>query len=241
MTTFLLIPGAWHGPWCWERVVPRLEAAGHAAIAPALPGMGHDSAALAGVTLEGWARFVAARVAEQGEPVTLVGHSRGGILISQAAEYVPERIGTLVYLAAFLVPDGETMRTTLARTPRERPAEPDYDMTADGHAYRLRPEAVARTFYTGTEPAWQARAASEALLEPVTLVNAPLSLTPQRFGRVRRTYIECTEDRAIPLAAQRAMQAALPCAAVESLAADHSPFFSTPDALTESLLRLTVG
>jgi len=59
MTTFILIHGAWHGGWCWERIVPLLEQQGHRVLAPDLPGMGNDSTPLATITLDYWAQFVA--------------------------------------------------------------------------------------------------------------------------------------------------------------------------------------
>jgi len=84
MTTFGLIHGAWHGAWCWERVVPSLERRGARVVAPDLPGMGQDKTPLSGITLAVWARSVADLVEQQSEPAVLVGHSRGGIVISQA-------------------------------------------------------------------------------------------------------------------------------------------------------------
>src|SRR5262245_54633440 len=90
--TYLLIHGAWHGGWCWEKVAPRLREAGHMAPAPTL----------AGQTLEDWTDQVCEILAAQSQPVVLVGHSRGGIVISRAAERLPGKIQTLVYLNAFL-------------------------------------------------------------------------------------------------------------------------------------------
>ena len=119
MATFILIHGAWHGGWCWERVVPLLEAQGHRVLAPDLPGMGNDHAPLNTITLDTWARFVADLIRQQNEKVILVGHSRGGVVISQAAEYVPKHIQGLIYLAAFLIPKGETLWGTLQQHPRD--------------------------------------------------------------------------------------------------------------------------
>jgi pimeloyl-ACP methyl ester carboxylesterase len=65
---------------------------------------------------------------------------------------------------------------------------------------------------------------------------APLRLTPERFGSLPRTYVECTQDRTIPIASQRRMQALVPGAHVVTLPADHSPFFSMPDRLADALI-----
>ena len=71
--------------------------------------------------------------------------------------------------------------------------------------------------------------------EPLKPLVTPLRITPDRFGRVPRAYIECSQDRTITLGAQRRMQATLPCDPVLTLAADHSPFFSQPAALAQML------
>ena len=106
MATFVLVHGAWHGGWCWREIVPLLESAGHRVDALDLPGHGDNPAPVSEMTLDANARLVADRVEVVGEPVVLVGHSMGGVSITQAAELVPERIATLVYVTAFLPGDG---------------------------------------------------------------------------------------------------------------------------------------
>src|SRR6516162_956295 len=103
MSTYLLIHGSWHGGWCWYKVLPRLEKAGHRVVAPNLPSLGTDRTPIAQISLDTWTDSVCQLLDAQAEPVILVGHSRGGILISQAAEKRPEKVKTLVYLAAFLL------------------------------------------------------------------------------------------------------------------------------------------
>jgi pimeloyl-ACP methyl ester carboxylesterase len=95
VATFVLI----HGGWSWDSIVPLLEKRGHTVLAPDLPGMGDDKTPLQEVSLESWASFVAELIRRQSEPVILVGRSRGGIVISRTAEYIPERIRALVYVA----------------------------------------------------------------------------------------------------------------------------------------------
>src|SRR5690348_8589748 len=114
MGTFLLIHGAWHGGWCWHKVEPLLGAAGARVLAPDLPSMGADITPPGVITLDHWARFVAGLIERVSEPVTLVAHSRGGIVASRAAEFVPDRVRRIVYVAAYLLP----ARATLAAAAR---------------------------------------------------------------------------------------------------------------------------
>jgi pimeloyl-ACP methyl ester carboxylesterase len=74
--------------------------------------------------------------------------------------------------------------------------------------------------------------------EPHGPRSTPLHLTPERFGRVPRVYVECTDDRTIPISSQRRMQQQVPGARVETLWADHSPYLSRPEALSAILLGL---
>src|SRR4051794_14665010 len=103
MAGFVLIHGRWHGGWCFRAGAARLRAAGHTVVAPDLPGMGGDEAALAAVSLRGWAKFAAQHCRSmkrevEGAPVVLAGHSRGGLVVSQAGELAPEAVDALVYV-----------------------------------------------------------------------------------------------------------------------------------------------
>jgi len=237
MATFILIHGAWHGGWCWERVVPLLEAAGHAVLAPDLPGMEQHPGALGEDVLGEWAEFVAGLASRAQAPVILVGHSRGGVVISEAAERVPDRIARLVYLTAFLLEDGQSLNDVASRHPDIGPG-PFIGPADDPARVTVELEPSIAIFYNRMFPD-DARAATARLVpEPLAALTTPISVSEERFGRVPRAYIECTDDRAISLEMQREMQTALPCDPVITLDCDHSPFYSAAPQLAEALLRM---
>ena len=91
MTTFVLVHGASHGSWCWDKVVPLLEAEGHNAVTVDLPGntYGEFDVPLCQVTLSSYTDHVCKVLDQLDEPVVLVGHSLGGLTITQAAEARP--------------------------------------------------------------------------------------------------------------------------------------------------------
>ncbi len=242
MAKFILIHGAWHGSWCWERIIPLLEQQGHSVLAPDLPGMGKDSTPLDTITLDYWAQFVADLVRQQAEPVLLLGHSRGGIVISQAAEYASAHIQKLIYLSAFLVPNGATL-VDMVRTynPNPEAQQNKYILSADKKFSTTIPEAIPNLFYNTTPECWANRAASQVSQEPMVVSSTPLKLSEQYFGSVPRIYIECRQDKAVPIALQRAMISALPCQEVLSLDTDHSPFYSAPELLVQKLLHCATG
>lgn len=234
MSTFLLIHGAWHGAWCWHKIVPRLEKRGHTVIAADLPAMGIDRTPANRVSLGSWRDFVCGIVDRAGEPVVLVGHSRGGIVISEVAEQRPERVRALVYVTAFLLRDGECLFDLASSDPQSL-VSPNMVMSADKSSSIVREEALRDTFYGECSDDDFALARLCLKPEPTLPLATPIHVTPERYGSVPRVYIECHRDRALTPLMQRNMQAASPCAQVLSLDTDHSPFFSRPDELATLL------
>jgi len=234
--TLILIHGAWHGGWCWHRLTPLLESHGMRVIAPDLPSMGADPTPASEVSLESWARFVAG-IVERVPDCVLVGHSRGGVVISRAAELVPDSIRRLVYLSAYLLPDGESVAAEARRDTASLIAA-NMIPARRGVTCLLRPEVLREAFYGECDDADAAHAIAQLSPEPLKALAAPLSISAGRFGRVPRAYIETTRDRAVSLDAQRRMQSALPCSPVFTLDADHSAFLSQPEALARILISI---
>jgi len=237
MATFLLVHGAWHGGWAWQRVAPLLESAGHRVDVLDLPGHGDNPALVSEMTLDANARLVADRVEAAGEPVVLVGHSMGGISITQAAELVPERIATLVYVCAFLPGDGQS----LAQLADGDPATlvlPNLVVDEAAGTCVVKHDALQAAFFGECSDEDAAWAISQVVPESLAVVGTPVRITEERAGSVPRVYIECEHDRAIGIARQRQMWADRPCAQVFTLDADHSPFLSRPVELAEHLLGL---
>ena len=232
MATFLAVHGAWHGGWSFEPLREGLEARGHRLLAPDLQGTG-DDAALARTTLADWADQVAQAARAETRPVILCGHSRGGIVISEAAERAPEAIASLVYITAFLVPNGGC----LADFAGNRSAEFTAGLTpvAGGAAVAVSSAAAIGAFYHRTPPALAQAAAARLVPEPTRIRATPLALTQERYGSIPRHYIECADDRMIPLETQRAMHRQAGVASVATLDSDHSPFLSCPAALVDKL------
>jgi pimeloyl-ACP methyl ester carboxylesterase len=230
MASFVLIPGAMHGRWTWDRIVPLLEAAGHEVIAPDLPGMGtNQSIPVEEVTLADWGDFVAGEVRRAKAPVVLAGHSRGGLVIGEAAERVPELLAGLIYLTALIIPPGKSLADVTGHRPDPDEEPLDRETLA----------AMARgLFYSGCSEADADWAIANLHREPMQVMGTPATVTWERWGRVPRAFIECSEDMVVPLDKQRAMQATAPCDPVVTLEADHSPFLCTPEALAKAMLEI---
>ena len=235
MKTFILIHGSWHSAWNWHKVVPLLEKAGHKAIAIDLPGMGRDKTPIQEVKMKTTVDKLCELIDSLSEKVILVGHSKNGIMISQVAEYRPDKIEKLVYLAAYLVPNGRTQREYSIQD-TEGWLKPYVTQYPETNSHTLQPEIYREGLYHDCDE--EITELAKVLLghEPVESGITPLQLTEENFGSVPRVYIECTEDRAVTPFIQRKMYTETPCEKVYSLPTSHSPFFSKPKELVDILL-----
>lgn len=234
MSTYVLVHGSWHAASCWYKIVPRLEQAGHTAVAIDLPGHGRDGTPLGAVSMADYVAAIGRVLDAADEPVVLVAHSRGGIAITQAAEDRPEKIRTLVYLAAFLVPNGETI-LPLAFADGDSLIMSNLEVNQEAGWDILRPEAFRPALYADCCDDDVALARTLLAPEPLGPTNTPMRTTDERFGGIPRVYIELLQDRAVSPGLQRAMYTALPCRDVLSIDASHSASFSRPDELTAAV------
>lgn len=234
MATFLLVHGAWHGAWCWAKLIPALEARGHKAVAIDLPGHGADRTPPDEVTLEAYARAVAEAAADLPERPIVVGHSMGGPAIAAGAERAPEAILRLVFLCAFLPRNGDVVLALNANDPKS--LVPGLLVpSADGVTTGANPDLLRDVFYADCEEEDIALARASLTPQPLAPLAVPMELTPGRFGSIPRDYIICEQDRAISAGYQREMLKAVPCERVMELETSHSPFFSAPEKLADVL------
>ncbi|HYF32187.1 MAG TPA: alpha/beta fold hydrolase [Chitinophagaceae bacterium] len=237
MKTFILIHGSWHNAWNWHKVVPLLEQQGHTAIAIDLPGMGRDKTPIQEVKMKTTVEKLCKLIDSLEGKVILVGHSKNGIMISQAAEYRPDKIEKLVYLAAYLIPNGKTQREySLQDTAGV--LKPFVTIHEELHASTLQPAIYKEGLYKDCDDDITEMAKMLLSHEPIESGITPLQLTEENYGRVPRVYIECTEDKAVTPFIQRKMYTEMGCEQVFSLAASHSPFFSKPKELVDILVSL---
>lgn len=232
----VLVHGAYHGAWCWRYVVKRLSDAGVPVEAIELPGHGDDEMSRDVLTLTDYVARVRETLNRITEPVVLVGHSLGGIVISQTAEVAPDELHSLVYVSAFLPKDGDCARSLSASDPDSiigRHRKPISDTLTT-----VAEEGLVETFYGLCDSSDVAYARERLVPEPIAILTTEVAVTKERFGQVPKTYIRCEQDRAISPALQDRMLAATPVERVLSLDTDHSPFFSAPRGLSDMLIDL---
>lgn len=241
MTTrhLVLIHGAWQGGWTFDAWRPHLQARGWQVHALDLPGNGWGPKASTPASLDSYVEHVVQAIEAIGEPVVLLGHSGGGVTASAVAERIPERIACLVYLAGMMLPSGTGFAELMQRCRLE---QPELDLSGigpylywDGELSSVPPDAALRIFLHDCEPGAADRAAN--LLRPQAESGRALiaQLSPERWGRVPRIYVEALADRSVALPLQRRMQALSPGAQRLSLDCGHVPQLAQPALLTQLL------
>ena len=236
MADIVLVHGAWHGAWCWKHVLAPLRAAGHAAFAVSLSGVGeraHQGAQ--GITLATHVDDVLAVIAaEELRHCVLVGHSYAGMVITGVADRlrdVPEqRPACLVYLDAVVPRPGESWSSThAADTQRDRRA-------AIARMGIIAPPADAAAL--GLEGAARDWVARHLTPQPGGVYDAPLEFDAARLAGLRRVFIDCTAPALPTIAASRARVRAEPGWEVLELATVHDAMASAPQALAGALIGL---
>jgi len=244
MARIVLVHGAFAGAWCWEPVLPGLRAAGHTVDTLDLPGSGEDRTPVAEITLDAYAERVC-EVLAAGPPAVLAGHSMGGMVVTQAAERCPGQISLLIYVAAFLPGDGQSL-LDLTAYPEAADDQVQANLVIDGDPpVATMPVAAARGALFGCcddeQAAW---GVAQLRGQPVVPFGQPVSLgdpPAAAFAALGRAYITCLRDRAIPPAMQRRMFEAAGCDPVIEIDTDHSPWISRTDELVAALDRLAGG
>jgi pimeloyl-ACP methyl ester carboxylesterase len=236
----ILIHGAWQGSWAWARFIPYLEAAGLTAHAVDLPGNGVDGSDPAEVTFEACLQHVHGIVRARDRPVSLVGHSGGGLLITAFAERWPECVSRLVYVVGMMLPDGTSFEQLAISIRQDYPQAsgiwPYLQWSDDRKVSRVPAEAAIAIFLHDCSADDAAAAAAKLTPQGEGGRAVTTPATAERYGRIPRLYVEALEDRSVVLPVQRAMQARAPGASVVSLSTGHAPQFSAPAPLAVAIV-----
>jgi pimeloyl-ACP methyl ester carboxylesterase len=242
----IMVHGSWHWGGCFQKVADRLALAGYPVATPDLTSHGYNSAAYDSFkSIEDYAQPVEAILKSSSEKVVLVGHSMGGVTLTYLAEKYPEKISKLIYLTAFMAPKGKKAVDYILlylKIPAAKELFQVMSEVNDGRGVKLdltQRAVVKAAFYADCSEHDVDIAAKNVLPIQSSVPNQTVStITAKRFGSIPRVYIECTEDKAIPIETQRLMISDVPGATVASLKTSHSSFFSQPDSLAKLIIEM---
>jgi pimeloyl-ACP methyl ester carboxylesterase len=224
-TVLVSVHGAWAGGWQMKKVAPILEAQGWKVYRPSLPGLGeHHHLATPDIGLTNHIDdLVNLILFEDLHDIILLGHSYGGMVITGVADRIPERIGRLVYLDAFVPQDGESLMSI-------RPSRNDLDLEG------MTKEGFIIPFWVKPD-----RPFPKDVPHPLKTFTETLSLKNPAAAKVPATYILTVDPGAKPEddmffpSAERAKARGWPVIIME---ADHVPNWRKPEETAQLLLGL---
>jgi hypothetical protein len=176
---------------------------------------------------------------EVSERVILVGHSMGAIVITQTAEYRPDKIKLLVYLTAFLPENGQSF-AQIKKAEDKKDLPPPIIIMNEDQTLQLEEAGVKDTFYGECSKEDVTKAKENLCRQPLSPLNTPVYITDDNFGKIPRVYIETLKDKALSLKCQREMYTKTPCQQIINMNTYHSPFFSQAEVLASHLRSLSL-
>lgn len=239
---FTLVHGGLHGAWCWERLIPELEALGHEAGAVDLPG--HGARRDERSTLTGY-RDAVVEVLKPGD--VLVGHSTGCPVATMAADAQTD-IAHIVYLAGPLPVEGKPLAfdsgggrqddgTVTTMSEFDDGADNYLRVTEDGQYFTIDHDGAVACFFHDCDAETAAWAVERLTPQRIdVMVSEPISVPHFWAADIPRSYIRCTADRAFP---RQLSERQIKRLGVEPLDIDsaHSPFLSRPTELAQLLVE----
>jgi pimeloyl-ACP methyl ester carboxylesterase len=212
----VLVHGAWADGSCWAAVIRRLQAAGHAVVAPQFP---HTSLADNVAKL----RHVLSLASE---PTLVVAHSYGGQVITALGSDAPNVVG-LVYLAGFGLDEGESIGALLAQGP-PTPAIASIQIDDQGLVW-LPEDAVLQHFAPDVDPV-EARVMF-AVQQPLAASTLDDVMGTPAWKSLPTWFAVAQHDEVIPPDAERQFAQRMGATTVE-LDSSHVVMISHPDEVT---------
>lgn len=232
---FVLVHGAWHGAWCWSRVLPLLRAAGHAVHAVTLTGLAERAHLLSkDIRIATHVADVAGTIAfEELDDVVLVGHSYGGNVITATADRVEREMpGVLRHLVYV---DGSAPRPGESWSSPHRPevVAARVKAAAEGGGVAIPAPDAAVFGLTGADRDWVNRRMTP---QPFGPYLDPVVYDVERLARIPRTFVDCNEPAFPNIDVMRKRVREDRSWTVVEMATGHDAMISAPDALARVLL-----
>jgi pimeloyl-ACP methyl ester carboxylesterase len=232
---FLFVHGAWHGAWSFDLLRLELERRAVACEAVDLPAMGDDTAPVAEATFEEGVERIVARVNTR-RNWTLVGHSLGGMYVTEAAMRTSGKVRGVVYLAAYVPLVGDDWRKMDELAPSSADFKSSLRKDEAAGTLTLDPARARNFLYHDVAAGIAAAAVSRLKPQPIEpFEHAKIEGTAEQLKKVPRSAIVGDDDRVLKTddLVALAKRAGVPVETVES---GHCPFLSMHKRLADLLL-----
>lgn len=235
--TFVLVHGAWQAPYVWDSVQADLVKNGNKVIVVELPGHGSDTTAPHRLSLDTYSNEVINAIVQADSNVILVGHSMGGMVITDVAEKIPNKIKKLVYIGAFLPATGQALTDLAFSDPGSR-LGPLLVPSADQLTLDVKRDSLTYLFVNDGSQATKDLVLANYRAEPAIPFTNKVTLTNEAFGSVDKIYIKTLKDIVISPTLQDRMIAAAGIKTIYTVNTSHSPFLAEPHTVSDLLIRV---
>ena len=232
---FVLVHGAWHTGAAWRGVVEGLTKRGYTSDAITLPGYGPGNGDPSTTMLEDDTEALVRVLSKQTEPVILVAHSAGGVVVQQAAPKAASKIAEVVFLDAFLAEDGKRLLDSLPPDIKTM-----YEKTASENRNTLPvpPDLVRFVLMPEDSKEAQDRVISNLVVQPYGYYTGKVNAKAFAAMPVKRAFLFARDDKSLPPGAFRGMVAALGPFDEVDIPGGHEVMFTDPDAVAGGLVEL---
>jgi pimeloyl-ACP methyl ester carboxylesterase len=236
MSTFVLVHGSWHDGSAWQAVINHLEASGHQAFAPTIAG--HGKGANKNVNHARCTQSIVDYIVDKDlTDIVLLGHSFGGTVIAKVAEAIPDRIRRLIFFAAVIPNDGESIRDTLP--PDSQALSDKLARESDDNTVMLPFELWREIFLNDADLDLAKSSYAQLSPEPYQPSFDKLDLKQFYSLTIPKSYLYCTEDTALPQGEwgwHPRMSNRLGQFRLVQMSGGHEVMFSNPVGLAEKII-----
>jgi pimeloyl-ACP methyl ester carboxylesterase len=235
--TFVFVHGTFAGQYAWHLIKPKLEQAGYNVVTFDLPAHGDDQTPVNQANFDVYVKATVQKINAVSGKVVLVGHSGGGMVITEVAEQIPAKIDKLVYMCAFLPKSGQTLYE-LAISDTESLLGRSLHPEPDGLTASLPPNVLIQVFAVDASEEIKKEVA-KTRPEPLAIFQAKSTLTEANFGSIPKYYIKTLKDEGVtPALQQRMINANGTVKKTYTMNTSHSPYWAKPDELVTILKEI---
>ncbi|WGV25828.1 alpha/beta fold hydrolase [Halotia branconii] len=236
MLTFVLVHGSWHDGSAWKAVIEHLEAKGHQAFAPTIAG--HGKGVNKNVNHAQCTQSIVDYIVSKDlTDIVLLGHSFGGTVIAKVAEVIPDRIRRLIFFAAFIPNDGESLNDNVPS--RSQALFDQLASESDDRTVMLPFEIWREAFLNDADLDLAKSSYAQLSSEPYQSMIDKLDLKRFYALPIPKSYLYCTEDTALPQGEwgwHPKMSSRLGQFRLVQMPGSHEVMFSNPIGLAEKII-----
>lgn len=229
--TIVIIHGAWSSSNDWQHVSEDLTAGGNSVISVNLPGHGNDNTSISTISLKLYVEDVKKAIGSK-QNVVLVAHSFGGIVASQVAEDIAPQIKKIIYIAAYVPKNGESL-LSLAQTDGESHVGKNLIVDEKAGIASIKKEGIADVFLADAPKQVADYVSNNLKPEPLAPLATPVTLTEAKFGKINKVFVYTLNDHTIGYSLQQKMTKDAGIERLYALPSSHTPFIMFPHVLAQ--------